>query len=153
MSDGRYLARPLSSLLGFTAALCSSLTLVHAQNSAIDELRGTVFDARMAQQTFADGLKYCNELNGKSFYFRLRNRILNLEEYLRSLENLAKAQVYNPAKRRGWTLEDAKERREEGEETGGGRQAEVRAFCAKSSELEKQLKELQKNTVTSEEED
>ena len=67
----------------------------------------------MAQQTFAGGLKYCEDLNGKSFYFQLRNRILNLDEYFRSLENLVKAQVYNPQKRRPWTLEDAKERWEE----------------------------------------
>jgi hypothetical protein len=38
---------------------------------------------------------------------------LNLEEYFRPLESLAKAKVYNPAKQRAWTLEDAKERWEE----------------------------------------
>jgi hypothetical protein len=83
-----------------------------AQNPAIDELKGRIFDARMAQQTFS-GFKYCKELDGKSFYFQLRNRVLNLEEYFRSLENLVKSQVFNPAKRRPWTLEDAKERWEE----------------------------------------
>jgi tRNA nucleotidyltransferase/poly(A) polymerase len=84
-----------------------------AQTAAIDELKGKIFDARMAQQTFADGLKHCDELNGKSFYFQLRHRILNLEEYFQSLENLVKAEVYNPAKRRVWSLEDAKERWDE----------------------------------------
>ena len=64
---------------------------LHAQNATIDELKGKIFDARMAQQTFANGLKYCSELNGKSFYYQLRNRILNLEEYFHSLENLVKA--------------------------------------------------------------
>ena len=83
-----------------------------AQSEEIDEIKGRIFDAHMAQQTFA-GLKYCSELNGTSFYFQLRNRILNLEEYLHSLESLVKAEVYNPAKRRAWTLEDAKERWEE----------------------------------------
>ena len=86
---------------------------LHAQNAAIDDLKGKIFDARMAQQTFANGLKYCSELNGKSFYYQLRNRILNLEEYFRSLRTLVKAQVYNPDKRRRWTLQDAKERWEE----------------------------------------
>ena len=83
-----------------------------AQSQEIDEIKGKIFDAHMAQQTFG-GLKYCGELNGTSFYFQLRNRILNLEEYLHSLESLAKAEAYNPAKRRAWTLEDAKERWEE----------------------------------------
>ena len=83
-----------------------------AQSQEIDEIKGKIFDAHMAQQTFG-GLKYCGELNGTSFYFQQRNRILNLEEYLHSLESLAKAEAYNPAKRRAWTLEDAKERWEE----------------------------------------
>ena len=71
-----------------------------AQSRDINELKGKIFDAHMAQQMFAGGLKYCNELNGKSFYYQLRNRILNLEEYFQSLENLVKAGVYNPARRR-----------------------------------------------------
>jgi hypothetical protein len=83
-----------------------------AQSPEIDELKGKIFDAHMAQKTFS-GLKYCSDLDGKSFYFQLRNRILNLEEYFRSLEALVKAEVYNPAKRRAWSLEDAKERWEE----------------------------------------
>jgi hypothetical protein len=96
------------ALLLTVAAASSAL----AQNPEIDELKGKIFDAHMAQRTFT-GLKYCNDLDGKSFYFQLRNRILNLEEYFRSLESLVKAEVYNPAKRRSWTLEDAKERWEE----------------------------------------
>jgi hypothetical protein len=63
-----------------------------AQSPAIDELNGRIFDARMARQTFP-GFKYCKELDGKNFYFQLRNRVLNLEEYFRSLENLVKSQV------------------------------------------------------------
>src|SRR5262249_4102587 len=83
-----------------------------AQSQEIDEIKGKIFDAHTAQQTFG-GLKYCSDLNGTSFYFQLQNRILNLEEYFRSLENLVKAKVYNPAKHRAWTLEDARERSEE----------------------------------------
>jgi len=95
-----------------TVLLFAHAGVGRAQSPAIDELKGKIFDAHMAQQTFP-GLKYCSELNGKSFYFQLRNRILNLEEYFRSLESLVKGEVYNPAKRRAWTLEDAKERWEE----------------------------------------
>jgi tRNA nucleotidyltransferase/poly(A) polymerase len=125
------------------------LTNGQAQSPAIDELKGKIFDARMAQQTFAGGLKFCEELNGKSFYFRLRNRVLNLEEYFQSLENLAKAQVFNPEKRRPWSLQDAKERWEEVKKQA----AEDKQKCELVQglpELEKQLQELQKNTAASE---
>jgi hypothetical protein len=113
---------------------------VGAQSSVIDELKGKIFDARMAQQTFP-GFKYCKELDGKSFYFQLRNRVLNLEEYFRSLENLVKSQVFNPAKRRPWTLEDAKERWEEVKKQA----QEDREKCElvrRLPEMEKKLREL-----------
>jgi hypothetical protein len=119
-----------------------------AQTPAIDELRGKIFDARMAQQTFP-GLKYCAELTGKSFYFQLRNRILNLEEYFRSLENMAKAGVYNPEKRRPWTLEDVKERWEDVKKQA----QEDKRKCElvqRLPEMEKQLQELEKSTTTAE---
>ena len=84
----------------------------------------------MAQQMFAGGLKYCNELDGKSFYYQVRNRLLNLEEYAHSMENLVKAQVFNPAKKRPWTLEDAKERWEEVKEQAQGQgQCELWRAC------------------------
>jgi len=69
------------------ALLLITCSPLRAQDKAIDELKGKIFDARMAQQTFGEGLKYCPELNGKTFYFRVRNRILDLEEYFRSLES------------------------------------------------------------------
>ena len=78
------------------ALLLITCSPLRAQDKAIDELKRKIFDARMAQQTFGEGLKYCPELNGKTFYFRVRNRILDLEEYFRSLEGLVKAQVFNP---------------------------------------------------------
>jgi len=117
-----------------------------AQSPTIDELKGRIFDARMAQQTFP-GFKYCKELDGKSFYFQLRNRVLNLEEYFRSLENLVKSQVFNPAKRRPWTLEDAKERWEEVKKQA----QEDREKCElvrRLPEMEKKLKELLAKTDT-----
>src|SRR6202140_2389844 len=83
---------------------------VRAQNQAVGALKGNVFDARMAKQTFAGGLKFCNELDGKHFYFQARDRVLDLEDYHRSLENLAKERVFNPEKRRPWTDQDAAER-------------------------------------------
>jgi hypothetical protein len=125
---------------------------LHAQNPAIDELKGKIFDARMARQTFADGLTHCNELDGKSFYYRLRNRVLNLEEYFRSLENLAKAQVFNPEKRRPWSLQDANERREEVKKQAQA-DREKCELVQSLPELEKRLQELQQNTVASEKKD
>ena len=126
--------------------------LAHAQDAAIDALKGKIFDARMAQQTFADGLKHCHELTGKGFYFRLRNRVLDLEEYLRSLENLVKAQVYNPQKRRSWTLEDAKERWEEVKKQADEDKQKC-ALVQSLPELEKQLEELRKKLNSSDKKD
>jgi len=116
-----------------------STTAGQAQTPAIDELKGKIFDARMAEKTFSGGLKYCNELNRKNFYFQLRNRILNLEEYFRSLESLVKGEVYNPAKRRAWTLEDAKERWEEVKKQA----QEDKRKCELVESLPKLEKELQ----------
>jgi hypothetical protein len=50
---------------------------------------------------------------------------LNLEEYFRPLESLAKAKVYNPAKQRAWTLEDAKGALGRSEEAGTGTRARL----------------------------
>jgi hypothetical protein len=140
-------------LIGSAMVLCLVPVIgTRAQTPAIDELKGRIFDARMAQQTFSGGLKYCNELNGKSFYFQLRNRLLDLEEYFQSLENLVKAGVYNPAKRRSWTLEDAKERWEEVKKQA----QEDKQKCAlvqSLPELEKQLGELEKNAATADKKD
>jgi hypothetical protein len=120
---------------------CAAATTACAQTQEIDELKGKIFDAHMAQQSFS-GLKFCNELNGTSFYFQMRNRILNLEEYFRSLEGLVKAGIYNPAKRRSWTLEDAKERWEEVKKQAheDKRKCEL---VASLPALEKRLQELQ----------
>ena len=52
-------------------ALClMPLTLARAQNQAVDDLKGKIFDARMAKQTFAGGLKFCSELKASIFISR-----------------------------------------------------------------------------------
>ena len=122
---------------------------LHAQqNAAIDDLKGKIFDARMAQQTLGNGLKYCTDLNGKSFYYHLRNRILNLEEYFHSLENLVKAEVYNPDKHRPWSLQDAKERWDEVKKQAEA-DKEKCELVRSLPELEKRLEELQKTAAAS----
>ena len=68
---------------------------------------------KCCKQTFANGLKFCSELNGNNFYFPPRDRVLDLDEYHRSLENLARQQVFNPERKRPWTEEDATDRWEQ----------------------------------------
>ena len=139
---GRRLAFGVITLLLFPASA------LQAQNSAIDDLKGKIFDAHMAQQMFAGGLKHCDELDGKSFYYQVRNRILNLEEYAHSMENLVKAQAFNPAKRRPWTLEDAKERWEEVKKQA--QEDKQKCELIRSlPEMEKRLQELQQRAAAS----
>ena len=116
-----------------------------AQNQAVDDLKGKIFDARMAKQTFAGGLKFCNELDGKHFYFQARDRVLDLEEYHRSLQNLAKQQVFNPEKHRPWTDQDAAERWNQVQKQAASDQANCQ-LAASLPALEKQLDELEKTS-------
>jgi hypothetical protein len=86
---------------------------VRAQNAAINDIKGKIFDAKMAQQTFAGGLRHCSELNGTNFYLQPRDRVLNLEDYHRSLDSLALQQVFNPETKRPWSQDDANARWEQ----------------------------------------
>jgi hypothetical protein len=134
---------------GVCAMVLVPLSPLQAQNPAIDDLKGKIFDAQMAQKMYADGLKHCSELNGKTFYQRLHNRILNLEEYLQSLDNLVKAEVFNPEKRRPWSAADAKERQDAVKKEA--QEDKARCDLVQSlPELQKQLQELEKNAATSE---
>jgi len=129
--------------------LCFLCCPAGAQNPAIDDLKAKISDARTAQLTFADGLKHCNELTGKSFYYRLRHRVLDLEAYLHSLEDLVKAQTFNPEKRRPWNLQDAEERREEVKKQA--QEDKARCELVQSlPELEKSLQQLEKDSAASE---
>jgi tRNA nucleotidyltransferase/poly(A) polymerase len=135
----------------FSATLAlgvTPLTTASAQKAAMDELRGKIFDARMAEKTFVNGLRFCEELDGKGFYFQMRNRVLMLDEYFQSLENLVKAQVYNPQKRRPWSVEDAKERWEEVKKQAQ-EDKEKCALVRSLPQLEKQLQDLESKAATS----
>ena len=119
---------------------------IHAKDPTINDLKGKLFDAHMAQSTFVNGLRFCKELDGKNFYFEPRNRVLNLDEYHRSLENLARQRVFNPATRRPWNEDDAAARWD---------QVQKQAITDKTTcelvaslpELQKQLDELEKKTA------
>jgi tRNA nucleotidyltransferase/poly(A) polymerase len=110
--------------------------------SPIDDLKSKIFGAHLAQQTLGRGLRFCTELNGKGFYFQVRDRVLDLEEYSHALENLVKAEVYNPDKRRPWSLQDAKDRWEEVKKQA--EEDKKKCELVKSlPQLEKQLQDLE----------
>ncbi len=97
------------------------------------------------RSTFVNGLRFCKELDGKNFYFEPRNRVLNLEEYHRSLENLARQRVFNPATRRPWNEDDAAARWD---------QVQKQAITDKATcELVASLPELQKQLAGAGKED
>ena len=74
---------------------------------SINDLKAKIFDAKTVQQRFTSGLRHCSELNGTNFYFQPRDRVLNLEEYHRSLENFVSEGMYDSETRRPWTKQDA----------------------------------------------
>jgi hypothetical protein len=113
-----------------------------AQNAAIDDLKGKIFDARMAQQTFAGGLRHCKELNGTNFYFQPRDRVLNLDDYHRSLDNLAMQGVFNPETHKPWTQQAAATRWAEVQQEAKKDQANC-ALVTSLPDLQKKLQALQ----------
>lgn len=128
-------------------ALClNPFSPAFAQGPTIDEVKGKIFDAKTLKQTFAGGLKYCSDLNGSNFYFAQRDRVLNLDDYHRSLESLAKQQAFNAETRRPWNDKDAADRwtvaRQQA--TTDKKNCELMASLP---ELEKQLDGIEKNAA------
>jgi len=120
----------------------------HAQNATIDDIKGKIFDARMAQQTFAGGLKHCSELDGKNFYLQPRDRVLKLDDFHRSLDSLVLGRVFNPETKRPWSREDANGRWEQVRKQA----LEDKANCdlvASLPDLRKKLDDLQRQAAGS----
>jgi hypothetical protein len=117
-----------------------------AQTAEIDALKGKIFDAKMAQQTFAGGLAHCKELDGTNFYFRQRDRILNLEEYHHSLESLARQGVFNPETKRPWNEEDAIAKWEQVKKQAADDKDNC-ALVTSLPDLQKRLDDLQKQAA------
>lgn len=145
--------------LGIKLVGCGAIALfliagahAQAQDVTADELKGKISDARMTQKTFANGLRFCNELNGTNFYFAPRNRVFNLEEYHRALDDLAKAQAYNPQTRRPWSAQDAEQRWEEVKRQAV-RDKESCALVANLPQLEKRLEQMQAGQEASQKKD
>jgi len=61
----------------------------------LNELKAKIWEAEVAQRNFAAGLPHCSELNGTNFYLSKQNRLLNLQDYRRSLDNLVAQGVFN----------------------------------------------------------
>jgi hypothetical protein len=114
---------------------------LYAQD-ALNELNARIWEAELAQRNFAAGLPHCRELNGTNFYFQTRDRVLNLEDYRRSLDNLLMQGAFNPETRRPWNKQDADARWAQVQKQATTDQANCAAVASLPS-LQKQLKELQ----------
>jgi hypothetical protein len=88
--------------------ILAASTPLRAQNSeALNEIKAKIWEAQLVQRNFSAGLRHCAELNGTNFYFEQRDRVLNLQDYHRSLDNLTAQGAYNPETRRPWNKQDA----------------------------------------------
>ena len=138
----------LGAIVGSIALAVNFTTPLRAQTPAINELRGKIFDAKMAQQTFAGGLPHCSELDGTNFYFEPRDRVLNLDEYHRSLNSLALGGVFNPQTKQPWSQQDADARWADAQKQAVTDRANC-ALVASLPELQKKLQELQQQAAAS----
>jgi hypothetical protein len=121
---------------------------VQAQTSpAVNEVKAKIWEAQLVQRNFAAGLRHCGELNGTNFYFAQRDRVLNLQDYRRSLDNLAAQGGFNPETRRPWNKQDADARWAEVQKDAVTDQANC-AAVASLPFLEKKLKELEQQSGT-----
>jgi len=142
-------ACPVSGAAMGTVVLALTLSSpLHAQIAAINDLRGKIFDAKMAQQSFAGGLPHCSELDGTNFYFPPRDRVLNLEDYKRSLESLVLGQVFNPDTKQPWNQQDADTRWAQVQELAITDRTNC-ALVASLPDLEKKLQALQQQQAAS----
>jgi hypothetical protein len=123
------------------SSLASSL---HAQDlTKLNDLKAKIWEAEVAQRNFAAGLPHCSELNGTNFYFYPRDRVLNLEDYRRSLDNLVAEAAFNPETRRPWNKQDADARWAEVQKQATKDQANCAAVASLPS-LREKLKELER---------
>jgi hypothetical protein len=120
---------------------------LHAQTAAINDLRGKIFDAKMAQQGFAGGLPHCSELDGTNFYFEPRDRVLNLDDYKRSLDSLVLQHVFNPETKQPWNQTDADARWAQVKKLAVTDQANC-ALVASLPDLQKQLDQLRQHAAS-----
>ena len=112
-------------------------------STEVDDLKEKILEAELAQRNFAAGLAHCNELNGTSFYFYQRDRVLSLQDYRRSLDNLVAEGAFNSDTRRPWNKQDADARWEQIQKQATTDQANCAAVASLPS-LRQKLKELER---------
>jgi len=116
---------------------------LQAQTSpAANEIKAKIWAAQLVQRNSAAALRHCSELNGTNFYFAQRDRVLNLRDYRRSLDNLAAQGGFNPEARRPWNKQDADARWAQVQKDAVTDQANC-ATVASLPVLEKKLKEVE----------
>ena len=138
----------LGSVFGAIFLAAFFATPLRAQNAAAEDLQGKISAAKTAQQNFARGLQHCSELNGTNFYFQLRDRVLNLEDYHRSLDSLALQGGFNPETKRPWNKQDADARWAEAQQQALKDKANCE-LVASLPDLQKKLQALQQQTAAS----
>jgi hypothetical protein len=111
-------------------------------STEVNDLKAKILAAELAQRNFTAGLPHCNELNGTNFYFYQRDRILNLQDYRRSLNNLVAEGAFNPDTQRPWNKQDADARWAQVQKQATTDQATCAAVAGLPS-LRQKLKELQ----------
>src|SRR5690242_15726255 len=125
--------------------LTAAAPLRAEMSEAVNEIKAKIWEAQLVQRNFAGGLRHCNELNGTNFYFEQRDRVLNLQDYRRSLDNLAAQGGFNPETRRPWTKQDADARWAQVQKDAVTHQTNC-AAVASLPFLEKKLKELEQQS-------
>jgi len=129
--------------VGLVAVGVSVPDSLQAQNLTVNDLKSKIFDAKIVEKTFAKGARFCKDLDGKHFYFETRDRVLDLDEYGKSLDNLVRNQAFNPEKKRPWNPDDAKVRMEVVQKLAHEDKANCELIANRAS-YEKQLNELEK---------
>ena len=122
--------------------LTATVPLRAQMSEAVNEIKAKIWEAQLVQRNFSAGLRHCNELNGTNFYFEQRDRVLNLQDYRRSLDNLTAQGAYNPETRRPWSKQDADARWAQVQKEAVTHQANCSAVASLPF-LEKKLKEVE----------
>jgi len=130
------------AFLGVVPLALMVVSALHAQDAALEDLKVEIWKAELAQRNFAAGLRHCSELNGTNFYFDPRDRVLNLQDYRRSLDNFVMQGAFNPETKRPWNKQDADARWAQVQKQATTDHANCAAAASLPS-LQKKLKELQ----------
>jgi hypothetical protein len=109
---------------------------------ALNDLKAQIWEAELAQRNFGTGVRFCSELNGTNFYFQPRDRVLDLEDYRRALDNLVSQGAFNIETRRPWNKQDADARWAQVQKQAATDQANCRLVASLPS-LQKKLMDLQ----------